>query len=90
MRSNMEAGSAGAMTRLLIRLFVKNYEQLQDAGVRTAYGKMAGWVGIFCNAMLFIGKFVIGMLSGSVSISADAINNLSDASSNIILSLIHI
>ena len=84
MRSNMEAGSAGAMTRLLIRLFVKNYEQVQDAGVRTAYGKMAGWVGIFCNAMLFIGKFVIGMLSGSVSISADAINNLSDASSNII------
>lgn len=72
------------MTRLLIRLFVKDYEQVQDAKVRTAYGKMAGWVGICCNVLLFISKFLIGMLSGSVSISADAINNLSDASSNII------
>lgn len=72
------------MTKLLIRLFVKNYENTQDRNVRTGYGKMAGWVGIFCNVLLFIGKFLIGMVSGSVSISADAINNLSDASSNII------
>lgn len=72
------------MTKLLIRLFVKKHEQVQDVKVRTTYGKMAGWVGIVCNAFLFIGKFLIGMMSGSVSISADAINNLSDASSNII------
>lgn len=52
--------------------------------VRTSYGKMAGWVGIFCNVMLFAGKMIIGLISGSVAISADAINNLSDASSNII------
>lgn len=81
---NGKSECAGRMTKLLIRLFVKNHEQVQDTKVRTAYGKLAGWVGIFCNAMLFIGKFLIGMLSGSVSISADAINNLSDASSNII------
>ncbi|MBQ8148777.1 MAG: cation transporter [Lachnospiraceae bacterium] len=72
------------MTKLLIRWFIKDYEQVQDLKVRTSYGKMAGWVGIFCNVLLFIGKFVIGMISGSVSISADAMNNLSDASSNII------
>ncbi len=72
------------MTELLVRLFVKNREQIQNEKVRTAYGKMAGWVGIFCNVLLFTGKMIIGLISGSVSISADAINNLSDASSNII------
>lgn len=72
------------MTKLLIRLFVKDYENVRDLKVRSGYGKMAGWVGIFCNILLFICKFLIGMISGSVSISADAINNLSDASSNII------
>lgn len=72
------------MTKLLIRWFVKDYENVQDLKVRSGYGKMAGWVGIFCNVLLFLSKFLIGMISGSVSISADAINNLSDASSNII------
>lgn len=72
------------MTKLLIRWFVKDYENVRDLNVRSSYGKMAGWVGIVCNVILFIAKFLIGMLSGSVSISADAINNLSDASSNII------
>lgn len=72
------------MTKLIIHTFVKNYENVKDRTVRSAYGKMAGWVGIFCNVLLFASKFLIGLLSGSVSISADAINNLSDASSNII------
>ncbi len=72
------------MTGALIRLFVKDYKNVKDSKVRTSYGKMAGWVGIFCNVLLFGGKFAIGILSGSVSISADAVNNLSDASSNII------
>lgn len=72
------------MTKFLIHTFVKDYENIKERTVRSAYGKMAGWVGIFCNVLLFAGKFLIGLLSGSVSISADAINNLSDASSNII------
>lgn len=72
------------MTELLVRLFVKNREQIQNEKVRTSYGKMAGWVGIFCNVMLFAGKMIIGLISGSVAISSDAVNNLSDASSNII------
>lgn len=72
------------MTKWLIHIFIKDYENVKDRKVRSSYGKLAGWVGIFCNVLLFIGKFLVGMLAGSVSISGDAINNLSDASSNII------
>ena len=72
------------MTNLLIRKFVKNYNNTADGEVRSAYGKLSGFVGIICNAVLFIGKILVGTLSGSVSITADAVNNLSDASSSII------
>ena len=51
---------------------------------RTNYGRLAGWVGIVCNLMLSAGKFIAGMISGSVSITADALNNFSDASSSLI------
>lgn len=72
------------MTDLLIKLFVKNRNNIQNAKVRTAYGKLSGWVGIVCNILLCAGKFLVGFISGSVSITADAANNLSDASSSII------
>lgn len=72
------------MTELLIHMFVKDYEETQNIRVRTAYGKMAGWVGIACNILLMTGKILTGILSGSVSILADGINNMSDAASNII------
>ena len=72
------------MTKLLIRLFVKNSEDTENLQVRGKYGTMAGIVGILCNLVLFLGKLVIGTISGSVSIRADAVNNLSDASSNIV------
>ena len=72
------------MTNLLIRLFVKNSEDTENPQVRGKYGAMAGIVGILCNLVLFFGKLVIGTVSGSVSIRADAVNNLSDASSNIV------
>lgn len=72
------------MTKLLIRLFVKNSEDTENPQVRGKYGTMAGIVGILCNLVLFLGKLVIGTISGSVSIRADAVNNLSDASSNIV------
>jgi cation diffusion facilitator family transporter len=71
------------MTNLLVRLFVKDREQVEDPKVRAAYGTMAGAVGICCNLVLFLAKLIIGTLSGSVSITADAVNNLSDASSSI-------
>ena len=72
------------MTRLLLRLFVKNHENTTDPKVRSAYGKLAGIVGIVCNILLFIGKLLVGILSGAVSVTADAVNNLTDASSSVV------
>lgn len=72
------------MTHWLIKIFVRNYENTEDIKVRSVYGLLAGRVGIVCNLLLFAGKFLAGYLSGSVSISADAFNNLSDASSSVI------
>ena len=72
------------MTNLLIKLFVKNSEQTEQKEVRNAYGKLTGFVGIVCNVLLFAIKLIVGTLSGSVSITADAVNNLADASSSII------
>ena len=72
------------MTKLLLRLFVKDYENVEDPKVRGAYGKLAGIVGIICNLLLFAGKLLAGLLSGSVAVGADAVNNLSDASSSLV------
>ena len=72
------------MTKLLLRLFVKNYEDSQSSQVRTAIGAMAGFTGICCNVLLFAMKLLVGILAGSVSITADALNNLSDASGSIV------
>ena len=72
------------MQKLLLRLFVKNYADTKDPAVRSQYGKLAGWVGIFCNILLFAGKLLVGTLCKSVSITADAFNNLSDASSSVV------
>ncbi len=72
------------MTTLLLKTFIKNHTDTEKQSVRTAYGKLAGIVGIVCNIILFTAKIIIGTLSGSVSITADAFNNLSDASSSII------
>jgi cation diffusion facilitator family transporter len=72
------------MFNFLIRKWVKNPEDTASPAVRTAYGKLSGAVGIALNFLLFAGKVVVGLLSGSVSVAADAINNLSDASSSVI------
>ncbi len=72
------------MTEFLIRHFVKNYSQPQDSAVRTAYGNLSGVVGIVCNLLLCTAKLVLGMLSGSIAIVADGLNNVSDASSSVI------
>ena len=73
-----------SMSGLLLRLFVKDYRNTEDPKVRGAYGKLAGVVGIVCNLLLFAGKLIAGLLSGSVAITADAVNNLSDASSSLV------
>ena len=72
------------MTRLLFRLFIKEREQMAETELRAAVGKLAGSTGIFCNCILFLGKLMAGWLAGSVSILADAVNNLSDASSSVV------
>lgn len=72
------------MTELLVRRFVDNYEQVENARVRTRYGLMAGVVGICCNLVLFAAKLLTGMFINSISVMADAFNNLSDAASSII------
>ena len=72
------------MTNLLIKLFIKSPAEVQSRKVRQNYGTMTSIVGIVINFLLFVGKFAVGTLFGSVSISADAINNLSDAGSSFI------
>lgn len=72
------------MTKFLVTHFVKNYEETEKVSVRTAYGVMASVVGIFCNVLLFGAKAMIGLLLGSISVTADAFNNLSDAASSVI------
>ncbi len=72
------------MTELLSRLFVKQHDDVSNPRVRRAYGTLASVVGIVLNLLLFAAKFAVGTLFGSVSITADAINNLSDAGSQII------
>lgn len=72
------------MTEFLVRHFVKDYEDVEKVSVRTAYGVLASFVGIFCNVFLFAVKFAVGIILHSVSVTADAFNNLSDAGSSII------
>lgn len=72
------------MTKLLLNFFVPNHASTEDAKVRSALGALSGGVGIGCNLLLFALKIAVGTLSGSVSITADAMNNLSDASGSIV------
>lgn len=72
------------MTNFLLRRFVPDYQNTADPAVREKYGNLAGIVGIVCNVLLFVGKLLAGTLCGSVSVTADAVNNLSDASSSLV------
>ena len=72
------------MTEFLVRRFVRNYDNVEDVRVRTAYGTLTSMVGIGCNLLLFVSKLCIGILVHSISVMADAFNNLSDAASSII------
>lgn len=72
------------MTDLLVKIFVKNNDNIENKGVRISYGVLSSIVGIICNAILFAVKLIVGILINSVSVMADAFNNLSDAASSII------
>ena len=72
------------MTALLLRLGVKDISDPKNKQTRAAVGRLSGIVGILCNLLLFAGKLTVGTLAASVSITADAMNNLSDATSSIV------
>lgn len=72
------------MSALLIKLFIKNYEDVQSPKVRESYGTLGSLVGILCNLLLCIFKIAIGLLTHSISIAADGFNNLTDMGSSVI------
>lgn len=73
------------MTKFLIRIFVKDYKNVKDPSTRGRYGRLAAIVGIATNVLLSGLKIAVGLLFGSIAILADGINNLTDASSSVIL-----
>lgn len=72
------------MISLLAKWFIPRREQVADSAVRRAWGALCGFVGIALNLLLFAGKLAAGSLSGSIAITADAFNNLSDAGSSVV------
>lgn len=67
------------MTDFLIKKFIKDPDNIDDPDVRQSYGAMSSFVGLICNVFLFLLKYLMGVLSGSISIISDAFNNLSDS-----------
>lgn len=72
------------MTNLLIKLFIKDKDNIGSVKVRSAYGTLSGSVGIVVNVLLSVAKLIIGSITHSITITGDALNNLSDAGSSTI------
>ena len=72
------------MIDLLAARLIPNHENTEDRGVRHAYGVLCGAMGIALNILLFVFKSLAGVISGSIAITADAFNNLSDAGSQVV------
>ena len=72
------------MSKLFKKLFIKNYQDVENPSVRASYGKSAGILGIIANVFLFAIKLFAGIITGSIAIIADAINNLTDFLTSII------
>ena len=75
------------LTNLLIRMFIKDKDNIKNQIVRKKYTMLAGLTGIFLNLLLFLMKFLTGLFSGSVAIIADGFNNLSDSASSVVAML---
>ena len=75
------------LTKLLISRFIPGAKNTNEPQVRLKYGILSGYVGIVVNLILFLLKMTVGLLSGSVAIAADAVNNLSDAGNSAIMIL---
>ncbi|MGE5678588.1 MAG: cation diffusion facilitator family transporter, partial [Pseudomonadota bacterium] len=72
------------LTNLLVKTFVRNSENTKDKDVRQRYGYLGGFTGVVCNCLLSAAKMAIGLMENSIAITADAVNNLSDAASSVI------
>lgn len=72
------------MTEFLLKHFVKDHKNTSNAKVRGAYGMLSGYIGVICNIFLFLIKLIGGFVINSISVTADAFNNLSDAASSIV------
>lgn len=72
------------MVNVLRRIFIKDYQNVNNEGGRAAHGKLAGFFGVISNLILFAIKLFAGIISASISIIADSINNLSDMASSVI------
>ncbi|GHV38795.1 cation diffusion facilitator transporter [Clostridia bacterium] len=72
------------MTAILAKIFIKDYKNPQNPGVRLSYGVLCGVFGVFLNAILFGGKIILGLLSRSTGLLADAFNNLFDAAGAVV------
>ena len=72
------------MTEVLIRLFVKNKDEVKDTSVRQQYGIMASITGIMVNVLVCLGELVIGFLIGSIAMISDAIHNVADAGGSLV------
>ena len=72
------------MVELLSKLLIKDHKNTSDARVRRSYGTLVSILGLILNVILFFAKFAVGVLTGSVAIRADAVNNLSDAGSQML------
>ncbi len=70
------------MTDILVKVFIKDYKNTANPEVRMKYGILGGCVGIALNIILCLMKFFVGSITGSIAITADAVNNLSDAGSS--------
>jgi cation diffusion facilitator family transporter len=71
-------------TELLVRSFIKDKDNIRDKNVRQRYGYLGSFVGIACNVLLSTAKIIIGLMVNSIAITADAVNNLTDAASSVI------
>ena len=72
------------MIKFIAKLFIKDYQNISSPAVRRGYGILSGCVGIGLNLLLFAGKLLAGMISRSIAVTADAVNNLSDAGSSVV------
>lgn len=72
------------MGKLLVRLFIKNGDDIDSPQVRAAYGTLSGAVGIVLNILLAVGKIVVGVIFGALSVTADGLNNLTDCGGNVV------